>query len=170
MAVGILDEFYLHILWQFRLHEALEHEISVLLLVEPLLEELDDFVLLVDGDLELGHVGIESSQVYSELVPVQVGPNYGLYDVVYDVTVDHRTDAHAGQGVGSCERVHGGDVSVADLANGVDSPVEGVEVLNSPPQFDDACPGRGAIEPADYVLYISYTHYCCLRRWDRPVG
>lgn len=69
-----------------------------------------------------------------------VGPNDSFDDVIYNVGVGDRADAHAGQGIGGCEGIVGCYVSVADLASGVDPPVEGVKVDPGPFQFDDIAP------------------------------
>ena len=66
-----------------------------------------------------------------------IGPDDSFDDVVDDVAVGHESEAHACQGVDGCVGVIGGDVAVADLAHGVDAPVESVEVLEVPGEGGD---------------------------------
>lgn len=70
-------------------------------------------------------------------------------DVVDHVAVDDEAEAKAEDGVGGLLRIVGGDVSVADGRNRIDSPVEGVKILDLPAVLDDGRVGSGRVEPAN---------------------
>ena len=95
MAVCASGELDLEVLGKVGLHQVLDDHVPILLLFEPLLQEVDDLVLVLHRDLQLIHVGIVEDEVDSELVSLLLGPDDGLDDVVDYIRVYHKAEAHA---------------------------------------------------------------------------
>jgi hypothetical protein len=123
MTICASGELNLEVLGKVGLHQVLDDHVPVLFLFKSLLQEVDDLVLVLHRDFQLIHVGIVEDEVDSELVSLLLGPDDGLDNIIDDIGIHHKAEAHASKSPGSLDRVVGSNVAVADLAHRVDSPV-----------------------------------------------
>ena len=137
MAIGIPGQLDLHVLRQPRLHEILQQQIATAFLTEPLLQKVSNFILIFLLEFQFLHIAIKDDQIDSIKIPLLPEHNDGLDHIIHDVTVDHHPKAHPSQCIRSLYRVVGSNVSVTDLAHGIDPPVESVEILEAPWQVVD---------------------------------
>ena len=106
-------------------------------LPEPSFKKSDDIKLIFFAELKIFHVLVKNDKIDPELISPQSRPNDGLGDIVDDVRIGNKTKAHSSQSIWSLIWIVGRNISIADLAHRVDSPVESVEILKMPRQTVD---------------------------------
>ena len=80
-------------------------------------------ILFIFINFELLHVLIIDNKIDSELISDLSGPNNGLDDVIDDIAIRDKSETHAHDYVWSLIGIVRCYISIADLADSVDSPV-----------------------------------------------
>ncbi len=103
----------------------------------PILQKIDSVQLRVDVQPQVVHELIELYKGDAVLIPEFICENDGLDDFIGDVGEDQEPEAHAKKGVDQFNLVIGSDISVADVGDGVYTPVDTVEILDLPVIIED---------------------------------
>ena len=148
LLIGVLQQFELEFPRQLLHHGFLHLQVSAVLLPVPVLQEIDGVKLRTDLQSQVVHIMVELDQRDAVLIAKLIGEDDSADEFVGDVAEDHVAEALAEERVDNFEGVVGGDVPVADVGDGVDAPVDAVEVLDLPLVGDDGGVGGGRVEPA----------------------
>lgn len=80
-------------------------------------------------DIHFTHISIHQNKLSSEFILVLSGPEDNFNNLIYDIPINHKTKTETNNGIIGLNRVHWSDISIGNSRDGVDAPIQGIQIL-----------------------------------------